>query len=133
MGGVRITRRWRWWAGSIFGFATASAIGPLVDERPYTAPIFNTVRAIASWPVWAAAWLAVATCAAAAVITRNAWAWRLCLTGCIATAATWVIGIGWEHWGNGRPISVTGLALWCWLLATNLIAATSVHQFEGAP
>ena len=129
---MRVNPRFRWWGGAIVGFATASAVGPLLDERPYRAPIFDTVRAIAPWSLWAVAWGTVAVFAAIAVITRRSWAWRAGLLGCIGVAGAWVFGISWEHWGNGRPISVTGLALWCWLLVSNLIAATSSHQFEGA-
>ena len=129
---MRISRRFQLWAAAIVGFATASAAGPLYDARPYAAPIFNTVRAIAPWRLWAVAWGVVAVFAGIAFVTRRSWAWRAGLLGCIAVAATWVVGISWEHWANGRPISVTGLALWGWLLASNLIAASSPHQFEGA-
>lgn len=129
---MKVNRRFRWWAGAVCGFATASAIGPLLDARPYAAPIFDTVRAIAPFQVWAVAWGCVAVLAAIATVTRYSWAWRAGLLGCIAVAATWITGISWEHWGNGRPISITGLALWGWLLASNLIAATSPHQFESA-
>lgn len=114
------------------GFAIASGVGPLVDAGPYAAPIFATVRAIAPWEAWAVAWCAVATLAALTVATRQAWAWRWAIVGCIAIGGTWVVGVSWEHWIDGAPVSPTGLALWCWFLITNLIAATSRHQFEGS-
>lgn len=129
---MKVTKRWRYWAGAVAGFAITSGLGPLMDPKPYNVPIFNAVRAIAPWSVWAACWLAVAVLAAWTMVTRRAWAWRASVLGSIAIGGTWLFGVSWEHWVNDRPVSPTGLALWAWYLATNMIAATSRHQFEGA-
>ena len=127
---MKVTERLRWWAGGILGFALTAAIGPLVNVGPYRTPIFRTVRAIAPWDLWAAWWLTVAVFAAVTVATRRAWAWRAATVGCIAVGGTWLFAICWEHWVNGAPITPTGLALWSWFLASNLLVTTSSRQFE---
>lgn len=123
---------WRWWSAAVACFALASGIGPIMDERPYAAPIFGTVRDIAGWHTWAVAWCLVAATALVAAVTRRAWAWRTATIGAIAIAATWVTGIVLSRFVDGNPISPTGLALWGWFLATNLLAVLSPFQFEGA-
>lgn len=122
---------WRWWSAAIATFSLGTGLGPLWDEGPYEAPIFDIVRDIAGWTTWAAAWLVVACLAAVSAITRRAWAWRTATLGAVAIAATWVVGISYSHWVEGNPISPTGLALWGFFLTANLIAVLNPDQFDG--
>jgi hypothetical protein len=127
---VRMNPLWRTWSAALAVFSAVSGVGPHVNERAYSTPIFDTVRAIAGWTSWSVAWFAVSVCALTATFTLVAVAWRLALLGAIAVSATWLTGIVWEYVIDGVNVSPTGLGLWCWFVTSNLIAATSPTQFN---
>lgn len=127
---VQMNPGWRIWSAVLAVFTATAGVGPHIYQAAYETPIFETVRSIAGWSTWSMAWFTVSACAVIATVTLEAVAWRLALLGAIAVSGTWLVGILWEYVVDGASISPTGLALWCWFVASNLIAATSAHQFE---
>lgn len=127
---MKLAARFRWWAIALAAVTGGLAFALRIDAPAYTAPIFDTAKAIMPLAAWSAFWALIAVIAATCAVTMSVRAWRTASLGAVALGTGWWVGLAFGHFVQGDKLSWSGFALWGWFVATNLLMSTSPAQFE---
>lgn len=127
----RLRYRFRLWSWLVCGFALAAALSPIFDDQILHAPLYATVRETMGRSGMIAGWASVAVMAALAAITARPMLWRVACALMILCSSTWFLGVMWQHYVVGTPLSMFAQGMWIWTIISTLLVMSAPDQLIG--